>query len=368
MSDTYTSNYNLVKPAPGQSQDTWGTKLNTNFDAVDGQMKGNSNAAAAAQSTADAAMPKGGGTFTGAVTLAGPPTADLHPATRKWVADALDLLLPKSGGTLTGPLRLAGAPTDATHATTKAYVDQQIAANSGTGGVSQSYVDQGDANSRLYTDVAVSTIMSQIPSTQNFMTKAGDTMTGFLTLVGNPQQPNHAANKQYVDNLQAAVAATFNSFMPTAGGTFSGPVSLSAGPTQPAHAVNKAYADSLASGALAAAQNLADVPNKTNALANLGGSTVGRAVFTASNTATAQQQLGGSTVGRAVFTASDDASAQSAIGGSTVGRAVFVASSAAAAKAALGLSNVLSNGDVVSGDPSLSFHGGAAFLSIGTEH
>lgn len=39
MADTATSNYGWVKPEVGASNDTWGAKLNANFDAVDAKVK-----------------------------------------------------------------------------------------------------------------------------------------------------------------------------------------------------------------------------------------------------------------------------------------------------------------------------------------
>ena len=91
------------------------------------------NAAAAAQATADAALPKAGGTMTGKITLDGAPTAALHPATKAY-ADSISRValaaLPLTGGTLTGALTLHGAPTTDLGAATKAYVD----ANAGSGG------------------------------------------------------------------------------------------------------------------------------------------------------------------------------------------------------------------------------------------
>jgi hypothetical protein len=121
---------------------------------------------------------KAGGTMTGALTLPGVDPTLPDQATRKSYVDQKDaLLLPLAGGTLTGPLVLdgyvGGLPTLDLQAATKRYVDNRIPTAADVTGK----VD-----------------------------KAGDIMTGFLTLHASPSATDHATSKQYVDSESPATA------------------------------------------------------------------------------------------------------------------------------------------------------------------
>lgn len=72
MADTFTTNYNFTLPEVGGSDDTWGTKLNANWESADLSIKANADAAAAAQSSANAIEARSintGGGLTGGGTL-----------------------------------------------------------------------------------------------------------------------------------------------------------------------------------------------------------------------------------------------------------------------------------------------------------
>jgi hypothetical protein len=75
------------------------------------------------------------------------------------------------------------------------------------------------------------------------VSRAGDTMTGFLTLNADPSQSLHAASKRYVDNLYNAAINSANSRMSTAGGSMSGYLTLVGDPQAPYHAATKNYVD-----------------------------------------------------------------------------------------------------------------------------
>jgi len=113
------------------------------------------------------------------------------------LADKLNRLasgaLTTIGGVLTGPLTLAADPTVALGAATKQYADAKAAAVQA--GVDQAKADAATAATAANTKVA----------------KAGDTMSGYLTLVGAPTVANHAATKAYVDGASVAYAASSGS-------------------------------------------------------------------------------------------------------------------------------------------------------------
>lgn len=60
-----------------------------------------------------------------------------------------------------------------------------------------------------------------IPNTANYVLKSGDSMSGFLTLNGNPVNNLHATPKVYVDNLNP-----FGKFLPVSGGELTGSLIL----------------------------------------------------------------------------------------------------------------------------------------------
>jgi hypothetical protein len=75
--------------------------------------------------------------------------------------------------------------------------------------------------------------------------KAGDTMTGTLTLSGAPTSDLHASTKKYVDDASALKVAK-------AGDTLTGFLNLHANPQNNFHAATKIYVDNAISAVSAA--------------------------------------------------------------------------------------------------------------------
>ena len=229
---------------------TWLTDVSTNVTAIEAKTLG--GVTSSIQNQLDARLNKAGGTMTGNLFLAGDPTLPLQAATRRYVDDELSGKLSATGGTLTGPV-VSVEPTADGHITNKIYVDLQ--------------------------DLAVwSNVQSLL--TTSYLSLAGGTMTGLLTLSGGPTDSLHAATKAYVDGAIATlnssltttiggitsnvitlrsdvdgllidtvkksyVDANDNARVLKAGDTLTGFLTLHADPTSAMHAVTKQYVDAV---------------------------------------------------------------------------------------------------------------------------
>ena len=178
-----------------------------------------------------------GGTLSGPLLLAGPPTTGVQAATKNY-ADLIGAsALPKSGGTLSGPLTLAGDPTLPVHAANKNYVDVQILTTVPKAGGTLA----GPLTLNADPTTALQAATKQYADTK--VSRSGDTLSGPLTLAGPPTASLHAAPKSYVDTLVQGA-------LPAAGGTLTGSLFLSGDPTWSIQAATKNYVDLQAAAAL----------------------------------------------------------------------------------------------------------------------
>ena len=179
-------------------------------------------------------------------------------STWNWIdyapTDADGRYLKKSGGTMTGALTLSGAPSSNLHAATKQYVDAvevqavnaQSTANTAVSNAAaaQSTANTGVANAAT----AQSTANAALP-------KAGGTMTGAITFAGGQNFPSSglatastslagivqlndstsstssttaatSAAVKAVQDFAQVVSSTASAAMPKAGGTFTGDVTF----------------------------------------------------------------------------------------------------------------------------------------------
>ena len=134
---------------------------------------------------------------------------------------SIDAKVPLAGGTMTGTLILSGAPTVSAQAATKGYVDSADSALQG-----QVTALQGTVAS-LNTDPTTKTYVDQQDALK--VAKAGDTMTGFLTLSADPTAALHAATKAYVDSADSAHAADASLHLTSAQNTFIDGITVTSG-------------------------------------------------------------------------------------------------------------------------------------------
>ena len=152
-----------------------------------------------------------GGTLTGALVLAGAPTLELHPATKKYTDDNLVLKLNLSGGTLTGDLTLVGAPTTNLHAATKKYVDDSVSIHAASDSLHLTPGQNDWLDSITATAAEVNQLSGITDNVQSLLNtkfdKTGGTLSGDLTAAAGvglfvsktPEDPNELTNKAYVD-------------------------------------------------------------------------------------------------------------------------------------------------------------------------
>ena len=281
MADTNTPVYGFVKPENGASDDSWGTKLNGNWEStdnilggttpvigidinggtVDGTQIGASSASTVVGTTVTATNFVGpiagavtgnvtgntAGVHTGAVTgdVAGNVTASTGTSTFNHVtiAGSLDMDAGTSA-TITG----LSNPVQGSDAATKTYVDTAVA----------NLIDNAPANldtlnelaAALGDDEAFATTIATSVATK--LPKAGGTMTGAIAMgtnkitgLGTPTAGTDAATKAYADSVDTQK-------LDKSGGTMSGVLAMGANkitgvsdPTQAQDASTKNYTDVL---------------------------------------------------------------------------------------------------------------------------
>lgn len=113
------------------------------------------------------------------------------------------------------------------------------------------YIDITKDNPNVFLDDVIVLTPGDITNPDTtFVRKAGDTMTGALTLSGAPTDPLHAATKQYVDDAVPDVS----DFVQKSGDTMTGELVLFGNPTVALGAAPRQYVDSAADAAQAAAE------------------------------------------------------------------------------------------------------------------
>ena len=163
------------------------------------------------QEQVNAKLPLAGGTMTGAIVLAGAPTANLNPATKKYTDDADALKLDLAGGTMTGTLVLAADPTAGAQAATKVYVDTTVQTHATSTDLHVTPAQNTWLDAITVTSAEINHLAGVTSDVQTQLNakfdKTGGEITGDVTLATGkgvfvtktPETGNELVNKAYVD-------------------------------------------------------------------------------------------------------------------------------------------------------------------------
>lgn len=163
------------------------------------------------QNQLDAKVAKAGDVMTGALTLSGQPTENLHAATKSYVDNSSATRVSKSGDTMTGALTLSGAPTNNLHAATKEYVDTEIVSHANNEDLHLTAAQNLWIDSITVTADEINHLGGVTSGVQEQINtkfdKTGGTITGDVTLAAGkgvfvsklPSSDTELVNKAYVD-------------------------------------------------------------------------------------------------------------------------------------------------------------------------
>jgi len=179
------------------------------------------NVQAALQELDNEKVAKAGDTMTGFLVLNAPPVLDLQAATKKYVDDKV-----AAGSGYTDEMAMDAVAAMIKNGTNITWVYDD-ATNSLTPTVNVTNMAAGSISFVPAGNVGSNNVQAAIQELDNEkVAKAGDAMTGPLSLPADPTLALHAATKQYTDQLRTDTVNGLNSKVAKAGDTMSGALTI----------------------------------------------------------------------------------------------------------------------------------------------